>query len=85
MTGYGQKALRELVSKYNKVTDEANRAQMEKRVNSNMKHGDLGSSFMKKTLACSELDKMGETISDRIFKDILYAFEDSRRSTRTSR
>ena len=71
MTGDGEKALQELVSKCNKVTDEVLRAKMDNLVNSNMKQGeDPDSYFMEKTLARSELEKLGETISDRSFKDI---------------
>ena len=70
-TGDGQKALHELVSVCNKVTDEVFRAKMDKLVNSNMEQGeDPDSYFMEKELARSELEKMGETISDRRFKDI---------------
>ena len=70
-TGDGQKALRELVSKYNKVTDEVIRAKMDKLVNTNMEQGeDPDSYFIEKTLARSELEKMGEMISDRRFKDV---------------
>ena len=70
-TGGGQKALQELVSKYNKVTDEVIRSKMDKLVNSNMEQGvDPDSYFMEKTLARSELEKMGEPITDRTFKDI---------------
>ena len=70
-TGDGQKALQELVSKYSKVTDEVIRAKMDKLVNTNMEQGeDPDSYFMEKTLARSELEKMGEMISDRRFKDI---------------
>ena len=70
-TGDGQKALQELVSKYNKVTGEVIRAKMDKLVNSNMDQGeDPESYFMEKTLARSELEKMTEIISDRRFKDI---------------
>ena len=70
-TGDGQKALQELVSNYNKVTDEVIRAKMDKLVNTNMEQGeDPDSYLMEKTLARSELEKMGEIISDRRFKDI---------------
>ena len=70
-TGDGQKALQELVSKCNKVTDEVIRAKMDKLINTNMEQGeDPDSYFMEKTLARSEPEKMGEMISDRIFKDI---------------
>ena len=44
---------------------------MEKLVNTSMKQGqDPDDYFMEKTLARSELEKMGEPISDRRFKDI---------------
>ena len=70
-TGDRQKALQELVSKYNKVTDEVIRAKMDKLVNSNMEQGeDPDSYFTEKTLARSEPEKMSETISDRRLKDI---------------
>ena len=70
-TGDGQNALQELVSKYNKVSNEVIRAKMDKLVNSTMKQGeDPDSSCMEKTLARAELERMGETISDRRFKDI---------------
>ena len=70
-TDDGQKALQELVSKYNKVTDEVIRAKMDNLVNTNMERGEnLDSYFMEKTLARSELEKMGEMISDRRFKDV---------------
>ena len=69
-TGDGEKALQELVAKYNKVTDEVIRAKMDKLVNSNMKQGeDPHSYFMEKMLARSKLEKIGEAISDRRFKD----------------
>ena len=70
-TGDGQKALQELVLKYNKVTDEVIQAKMDKLVNTNKEQGeDPDSYFMEKALARSELEKMGEMISDRRFKDI---------------
>ncbi len=57
--------MQELVVKYNNVTDEVNWAQMNK-LNSNMSKGEeLDPRFMEKTLACAELEKMGEPISDR--------------------
>ncbi|CAN0493652.1 unnamed protein product, partial [Laminaria digitata] len=65
-SGDGQKALQELVEKYNKVTDEVVRAAMEKLVNTGMTPGqDPDDFFMEKTLACAELAKMGEPITDR--------------------
>ena len=70
-TGDGQNTLQERASKYNKVTGALIRAKMDKLVNSNIKQGeDPDSHFMEKTIARSELEKMGETISDRRFKDI---------------
>ena len=69
-TGDGQKALQELFSKH-KVTDEVIRTKMDKLVNTNMEQGeDPDSYFLEKTLARSELEKMGEMISDCRFKDI---------------
>ena len=70
-TGDRQKALQELVSKYNKVTDEVIRAKMDTLVNTNMEQGeDPDAYFMEKTLARCVLEKMGEMISDRRLKDI---------------
>ena len=67
----GLKALQELVNKYNKVPDEVIRAAMEKLVNISMTQGqDSDDYFMEKTFARSELEKMGEPISDRRFKDV---------------
>ena len=52
MTGDGQKAMQELVAKYNKVADEVIRVKMDKLVNSSMKHGkDPDSNFTEKMLA----------------------------------
>ena len=43
---------------------------MDNLVNSNMKHGEVPESyFMEKTLARSELEKIGKPISDRRFYD----------------
>ena len=70
-TGDIQQALQDLFLKYNKVTVEVIRAQMGKLLNSNMEQGeDPDCYFMEKTLAPSELEKMGEPITDRRFKDI---------------
>ena len=70
-SGDGLKALQELVSMYNKVTGEVIRTTMEKLVNTSMKQGqDPDDDLMEKALARSELEKMGEPISDRRFKDI---------------
>ena len=44
---------------------------MDKLVNTSMKQGhDPDDYFMEKTLARAELEKMGESISDRRFKDV---------------
>ena len=51
-TGDGLKALQELVSKHNKVTNEVIRAKLDKLVNTNMKQGeDPNSYFMKNACA----------------------------------
>ena len=61
--GDGPRALQELVGKYNKVTDEVIRSTMDK--------GRIPTtSSLAKTLARSELDKMGDPTSDRRLKDI---------------
>ena len=71
MTGDGQKAIQELVAKYNNVTDEVIQVKMYKLVNSNMKQGeDPDCHCMENTLSPSELEAMGETISDGRFKYI---------------
>lgn len=60
-SGDGQKALQDLVSKYNKVTDEVIRATMDTLVNTAMTdQQDPDDFFMEKTLARAELEKMGE-------------------------
>ena len=53
------------------MTDEVIHATMDKLVNTSMKQGhDPDDYFMEKTLARAELEKMGESISDRRFKDV---------------
>ena len=65
------KTLQELVAQYNKVTDEAIRATVEKFVNTSIKQAqDPNDYFMEKTFARYEIDRMGKTISDRAFNDI---------------
>ena len=65
------KTLQELVAKYNKVTDEATRATVEKLVNTSIKQGQYPNDyFTEKTFARYEIDRMGKTISDRTFNDI---------------
>lgn len=57
---------KELVNKYNKVSDEVGRATTEKMANASMKQGQAPDDFfMEKTLARAELDKMSEPIADR--------------------
>ena len=46
------------------------RAKKDKFVNSNMKQREDRDFYLEKTLAGSELEKMGETIPDRRFKDL---------------
>ena len=70
-SGNGRQALLDLVGKYNKVTDDLIRSTMDKLVDSTMQLGqDPHEFFVEKTLARAELEKMGEPISDRRFKDI---------------
>ena len=69
-SGDQPKALQELVDKYNKVADEVIRATMERLVNTSVKQGqDTDDYLMGKTLARTELEKMGEPIPDGSFKD----------------
>ena len=71
MTGDGQKAIQEVVDNYNKVTGEVIRAGMDNLVNSKMKPREHPDCYrVGKTHARSELEKMGETIFDRKFKEI---------------
>ena len=56
------KTLQELVAKYNKVTDEAILATVEKLVNTSIKQGqDPNDYLMEKTVARYEIDRMGKT------------------------
>ena len=83
-TGDGQTVQQELVSKYNEVTDKVIRAKMDKLVNSNMEQGEHPDSyFSEKTLSRSELENLGEMISDTQIRE--YLFKDSRRRRRKSR
>ena len=69
-TDDGQKALQELGSKYNEATDEIIHAKNDKLVNSNtMQEDDQDFYFMKKTLARSDLETMGEMVFDRRLQD----------------
>ena len=59
------------MAKHNKVTDEFIHATMEKLVNTSMKQDqDPEDYFIEKALDRSELENMGEPISDRRFNDI---------------
>ena len=65
------KVLQELVGKFNKATDKIFRVTMEKLVDTSMeKSQDADEYLMGNTLARSELEKMGEPLSDRRFKYI---------------
>lgn len=71
ISGDGQAAFRELNLNYNKVTDEVIRATMEELVNTPMEPGQNPDDyFNQKHLLRHKVQKMGETISDRYFKDI---------------
>lgn len=71
ISGDGQAAFRELNNNYNKVTDEVIRATMEELVNTPMEPGQNPDDyFNQKHLLRHKVEKMGETISDRYFKDI---------------
>lgn len=66
-----EESLQKLIAKYYKVVNEAVRATMRRMVNYSMIYGqDSGDSFVEKTLVRPELEKMGESMSDRKFKDI---------------
>ena len=70
-TGDGEITLQELLSKYNKVTDEVIQANMDRLVNFNMEQEeDADLYFMEQTLSRSELEKIGDIIFDRRFNDI---------------
>ena len=67
----GQAALKELCSNYDKVADEVIHATMEELVNTPMEPGQSPDDyFNKKRLLCIRIEKMGEKVSDRWFKDI---------------
>ena len=71
INGDGQAAFKELCGNYDKVTDEVIRATMEELVNTPMEPGQNPDDyFNKKRLLRIGIEKMGEKVSDRWFKDI---------------
>ena len=71
ISGDGQAAFKELNLNYNKVTDEVIRATMEELISTPMEAGQNPDDyFNQKHLLRHKAEKMGETISDRYFKDI---------------
>ena len=71
ISGDGQAAFKELCGKYDKVTDEAIRAIMGELGNPSMEPGQSPDDyFNKKRLLRIRIEKMGEKVSDRWFKDI---------------
>ena len=71
ISGGGQAAFKERCGNYDKVTDEIIRAIMEELVNTPMEPGQNPyDSFNKKRFLCIRVEKMGEKVSDRWFKDI---------------
>lgn len=71
ISGNGQAAFEELRSNYDKVTDQVLRATMEELVNTTMEPmQNPDDYFNKKHLLRHRAEKMGETVSDRWFKDI---------------
>ena len=71
ISGDGQAAFEELCNNYDRVTDEVIRAKMEELENNPMNPGENPDDyFNQKHLLRTQLDKMGEPISDRRFKHI---------------
>ncbi|CAM9944038.1 unnamed protein product, partial [Ascophyllum nodosum] len=71
ISGDGQAAFKELCGNYDKVADEVIRTTMEELVNTPMEPGqNLDDYFNKKRLLRISIEKMGEKVSDRWFKDI---------------
>ncbi|CAB1110220.1 unnamed protein product [Ectocarpus sp. CCAP 1310/34] len=71
LSGDGQAAFAELKANYNRVTDEVIRAKLDDLERTVMEPGENPDDFFnKKHRLRSQLEKMGETISDRRFKDI---------------
>ncbi|CAB1111900.1 unnamed protein product [Ectocarpus sp. CCAP 1310/34] len=71
LSGDAQAAFAELKANYNRVTDEVIRAKLDDLERTVMEPGENPDDFFnKKHRLRSQLEKMGETISDRRFKDI---------------
>ena len=71
ISGDGQAAFEELCNTYNRVTDEVIRAKMEQMDTTAMNPGENPDDyFNNKIILRGELEKMGEPITDRRFKDI---------------
>ena len=72
ISGDGQAASKELCRNYDKVTDEVIRATVEELVNTPMEPGQQNPDdyFIKKRLLRIRIEKMGEKVSDRWYKDI---------------
>ena len=71
ISGDGQAAFKELCGNYDKVTDEVIRATMEELVNTPMEPGQNPDTyFNKKRLLLIRIEKMGEKVTNRWFKDI---------------
>ena len=71
ISGDGQAAFKDLCGNYDKVTDEVIRATMQELVNTPMEPGQNPDDyFNKKRLLRIRIEKMGEKVSDRWFKDI---------------
>ena len=71
ISGDGQADFKELCRNYDKVTDEVIRATMEELVDTAMEPGQNPDDyFNKKRLPRIRIEKMGEKVSDRWFKDI---------------
>lgn len=71
ISGDGQSAFKTLCENYNKVTDEVIRSTMEELQNTHMNPGENPDDyFNQKHLLRGQVEKMGEKVSDRYFKDI---------------
>ncbi|CAN0039353.1 unnamed protein product, partial [Ascophyllum nodosum] len=71
ISGDGQAAFKKLCGNYDKVTDEVIRGTMEELVNTPREPGQNPDDYLnKKRLLHIRIEKMGEKVSDRWFKDI---------------
>ena len=71
ISGDGQAAFQELCDNYDRVTDEVIRAKMDEMENNPMNPGENPDDyFNQKILLRAQLNKMGEPVTDRRFKDI---------------